>query len=126
MLPLLISAGGGAVSMDLVPAFVGRFVPFLNDGMMRYVTQGATGYVGYKVIKRFAGQSAAIGFVAGAASKVIYDLAMGPLLSLLTPSQPATTSGYGTYIPAGYGAYLDTGMGDLGDLGGNPYGEGIF
>ena len=124
MIPTIVAAGVGAISMDMVPALVTRYVPFMGSGMMAYVTKGATVYGGYLVAKKVAGQSAAIGFLAGAGGKILYDLAAGPILAMLAPA-PAATSGYGAYLPPSMGAYLPPSMGAA-TLDANPYGEGMF
>jgi hypothetical protein len=129
MIPTVVSAGIGAVSIDLVPALITKFLPFMGSGLMVYVTKGATVYGGYQITKRIAGQNAAIGFVAGAGAKILYDLAAGPIMSLLAPT-PAPTSGFGAYLPpASMGAYLPPStMGEYGaaTVDANPYGEGMF
>ncbi len=117
LLPIAIAAGVGAVSVDLVPGLIGRYIPMLNTGVMSYVTKGGTLFLGYKVAKKFGGHQAAVGFVAGGSAKIIYDLAAGPIMSLMLPAPAVTTAGIiDSAGMSGYDDIADDGV----------YGSGIF
>ncbi len=117
-MPLIFGAGAGAIATSLAPVLIGRFVPSLGSGVMTYAVEGATALVGYKAFGK--GTKFGLGWLAGGVAKIIYDLAAGPIMGLLTPTTVTTaaaTAGYdGLAAPAAPAT-----MGDA-----NPYGEGIF
>ncbi len=119
LMPLVLGAGAGAVSTALVPALLGKVVPSLSSGYMTIAVEGVSAVAGYKIF----GGKFGLGWLAGGLAKVIYDLAAGPIMSLLTPTTVTTaaaaTAGYGDM---GMLAAPVPGMGDAA----NPYGENIF
>ncbi len=115
IVPAILSAAGGMLAVDFVPMIVSKFVPSLGSGTMAYLTQGATLFAGFKLLRG----SARVGFVAGGAAKILYSLVAGPIMSLLTPTTVTTAA-----ATAGYDGLAAPAPATMGDA--NPYGEGIF